>query len=132
MEIYKIKSKAKKDGFYPIPKNLVNRMMFCYPNLGDDTYGYKKRRNLKVNAIVCMLGELYKNFSIDMMGYDVMSVTYTKADDTYEQVDFYMNLYQFDNGYLYLSLKEEDYTKYIKHKELVLRKIKLNKLRNIK
>lgn len=77
MKIFKIKSDIDSNGLYPIPNNLVNKMMFQYPYYG--TSDYDKLMIRKINTIIAMFGEKYNFYSVGMMGHDTMTIfTYEK------------------------------------------------------
>lgn len=130
MKIIRLNSKPNKDGYFPIPKNLSNRMMFCYPNLGkEDKWGTKERGNKKVNAIVSYYGELYgdKQWSIGMMGYESMIVW--NPDN--KEVDCRWESFIYSGGqFLYKLKNHDDWLKYDKNKKALNRMEKIDNILN--
>jgi hypothetical protein len=141
MKIIKLNSKPNKDGYFDIPKNLVNRDMFCYPkHKVESTHrGLKQweiisnqfieNENRKINAIVCYYGELFKDrlWSIGLMGYENIII----FDDNGIEIDCYYRNYEYNNGiFLYKFNGENDYLNYFKNKTIYLRTEKIYKIKN--
>jgi hypothetical protein len=130
MKIVRLKSKPDEKGYFPLPKNLINRMMFCYPNLGeDDKYGTKERENKKVNALTCYFGELFeemgKKWYIGAMGFDNMVI----FDENNKEYDCYFRLFIYSGGqFLYVLEKDEDWFIYDKNKSIYDRMEKIDKI----
>jgi len=136
MKIVKLHSKLDKNGYYPIPKNMVNRLMFCYPYYRNKTPETMvdlminknvDEHNKKINAIVCYYGELFgkRLWSIGMMGYDHLII----FNDKGVEIDVYYKNYIFNNGrILYILNGEADYLKYYNNEALYLRMEKIDKI----
>jgi len=128
MKIVKLNSKPDKDGYFPIPKNMLNWRMFCYP-YPVPRNRYDRNVNKKVNALVCYYGELFgdKEWSIGMMGFDCMLIW----DDKNLEVDCYYKDYCYEGGQtLYVLEDEGDWTEYMKIRTILLRKEKIDKIIN--
>jgi len=133
MKIVRLNSKPNKDGYFPLPKNLINRGMFMYPNLGeDDKWGNKERENRKVNAIVSYLGEFFESkgleWYIGVMGYDNMII----FDENNKEYDCYFRWYVYNNGrFIYkfsFENEDKDWMFYNKNKDVYLRMEKIDKI----
>ena len=130
MKIIRLNSKLDEKGYYPIPKNLTNRMMFCYPNLGeDDKWGTKERDNKKINAIVSYFGEFFKNknlsWHIGMMGYENMII----FDSNDKEYDCYFGLFVYSGGrFLYKLKNYDDWYTYNKNIVQLQRMEKIDKI----
>lgn len=135
MKIIRLNSKPDKDGWFPIPKNLSNRIMFCYPHLGeDDKWKTKEIANRKINAIVSYWGEYFesKNMSwhIGLMGYDNMVI----FDENMKEYDCFYRWYVYNGSrFLYkfrFKYEEKDWMTYHKNKDVYLRMEKIDKIIN--
>lgn len=134
MKIIKLKDNPDKDGWYPIPENLINRDMFMYPNLGeDDKWGTKERDNRKVNAITSYMGEYFEKLNlkwyIGAMGYDNMVI----FDENNKEYECYYRFFIF-NGSKFIFMFEDDgdkeYRKYWNNKIVFDRMEKIDKIIN--
>lgn len=135
MKILKIKNSIKKeDGFFPLPKNLTNRIMFCYPvdsNLNSKYFvkNYYEEKKRKINAIVAYYGEFFngKNWHIGLMGIDTMIL----YDENLNEYNIYFSEYVYNDGKVIYHLEnEEDTIYYIKNKKVFERYEKIQKIIN--
>ena len=128
MKIVKLKTKLDERWNYPIPKNLVNRMMFSYPYPLPQN-GYEEGINRKVNGLVCYWGEKFgdKKWAIGMMGFDNMVI----FDEKGKEVECYYNLFVHDNRrFVYVLKNLGDWDVYTKNKKIYKRMEKIDKILN--
>lgn len=139
MEIYHLEGKKDEDGLFPIPKNLGNRDMFCYPvhikktghlsNVDKIVNNFNMESIRLINAIVYHIGQKYSQvkwaWSINFMGYDSFGVI---PPDGIKSYDVYYRNYRYEHGFLIIYKNEADWEKN-KHKvEICKRNIKLKKI----
>jgi hypothetical protein len=132
MKIIRLNSKPDEKGYFPIPKNMSNWRMFCYPNLGeDDKWGNKERENKKVNAIVSYLGEYFKEknmkWYIGAMCHDNIIV----FDENNMEYDCYFRMFIYSGGrILYVLKNDKDWHTYDKNRKNFQRMEKIDKILN--
>jgi hypothetical protein len=132
MKIIRLNSKPDKNGYFPLPKNLINRIMFCYPYLGE-LDEWKENVNKKVNALTCYFGEFFekrnKKWYIGAMGFDNMLI----FDENNKEYDCYFRLFIYNSGqFLYVLEEDEDWFIYDKNKSIFDRMEKIDKILNYK
>ena len=128
MKIIKLNSKPDKDGYFPIPKNMINWRMFHYP-YPIPKNKWEKNVNKKVNVIVCYYGEKFngKDWSIGMMGYDYMIIW----DDNNKEVSCCYSKIMYESGQsIYVLENIGDWYIYNKIRLVLQRKEKINKILN--
>jgi hypothetical protein len=135
MEIFRLNNEPDKNGWFPIPDNLINRMMFMYPYLGEeDKWDTKERENRKINAIVSYWGEYFERKNIQwyigMMGKDNIVI----FDENNKEYDCYYRWYVYNGGrFIYkfnFETEDQDWLTYDKNKDIYLRMEKIDKIIN--